>query len=86
LIERSERPRDFDKVLNELVDVKLIHRVKSRVNVWGKPGASFEAFMLDLSQYSGERAQRNIEIVEFWRKDSDDVLRKASRIFDTLPA
>lgn len=83
LIERSERPREFDKVLNELVDVKLIHRVKSRVNVWGKPGASFEAFMLDLSQYSGERAQRNIEIVEFWRKDSDDVLRKASRIFET---
>lgn len=82
LIERSERPREFDKVLNELVDVKLIHRVKSRVNVWGKPGASFEAFMLDLSQYSGERAQRNVEIVEFWRRDSDDVLRKASRIFE----
>jgi hypothetical protein len=38
--------------------------------------------MLDLSQYAGSRARRGLTIVEFWKPDSDDKLRKVSLIFD----
>jgi hypothetical protein len=37
--------------------------------------------MLDLSQYAGERARQNFEIVEFWGKDADDALRKGRLVY-----
>jgi hypothetical protein len=37
--------------------------------------------MLDLSQYAGERARKDFEMVKFWGPDSDDALRKASLIY-----
>jgi hypothetical protein len=41
--------------------------------------------MLDLSQYTGERARRNFEIVEFWGRNADDALRKSRFIFAERP-
>jgi hypothetical protein len=38
--------------------------------------------MLDLSQYAGARKRRDLEMVEFWKPDAGDKLRRISLIFD----
>ena len=69
--------------VDELVDLKLLHRVRSRVTMRdsNRKGRLYDAFMLDLSRYTGERARRNFEMVKFWGRDSGDSLRRASLIF-----
>lgn len=67
--------------INELVDLKFLHRAKFRVTVRDRVGRLYDAYMLDLSQYTGERARRDFEMVKFWGPDSDDALRKASLIY-----
>ena len=42
----------------EGVDLRLVHRVRSRVTVRDRPGKTFEAFMLDISQYTASRKKR----------------------------
>lgn len=67
--------------IGELVDLKFLHHVKSRVTVRERPHRLYDAYMLDLSQYAGERARQNFEIVEFWGRDADDALRKGRLIY-----
>jgi hypothetical protein len=81
LLDKDSRGTRVDAI-HELVDLKLLHLVKSRVTVSKRQGHIFEAYMLDLSQYAGSRARRGLTIVEFWKPDSDDKLRKVSLIFD----
>jgi hypothetical protein len=66
--------------IHELVDLKLLHLIRSRVTVNTRQGRIYEAYMLDLSQYAGSRKRRGLEIVEFWKADSKDKLRKTSWI------
>jgi len=68
-------------LIHELVDLKLLHLVRSRVTVSGRPGKIYEAYMLDLSQYTGSRKRRGLEIIEFWEPESKESLRRASLIF-----
>jgi hypothetical protein len=69
--------------IHELVDLKLIHLIRSRVTVKKtKQGQIFEGYMLDLSQYAGARKRRGLEIVEFWKPDTAEKLRRASLIYD----
>lgn len=68
-------------LIHELVDLKLIHLVKSRVTVSGRQGKIFEGYMLDLSQYSGARKRRKLQIVEFWKSTSKETRRKVSLIY-----
>ncbi len=68
-------------LIHELVDLKLLHLVRSRVTVSGRPGKIFEAYMLDLSQYAGSRKRRGLGIVEFWKSESKESLRRASLIY-----
>jgi hypothetical protein len=68
-------------LIHELVDLKLLHLVRSRVTVSGRPGKIYEAYMLDLSQYAGSRKRRGLEIIEFWEPESKETLRKASLIY-----
>jgi hypothetical protein len=84
LVEQSATGAEIDS-LNELVDLKLLHRIKSRVtvNTASQKGRLFEAYMLDLSQYSASRKRRGLEIIEFWTPGSELKLRKASLIFAT---
>lgn len=70
-------------LIHELVDLKLIHLVRSRVTVSGRRGKIYEAYMLDLSQYAGARKRRKLQMVEFWKPDSTEVLRRASLIYDS---
>lgn len=67
--------------ISELVDLKFLHHVKSRVTVRDRRHRLYDAYMLDLSQYAGERARQNFEIVEFWGRDADDSLRKGRLIY-----
>ena len=71
------------KSIDELVDLKLLHRAKSRVTVRDRKrkGRLYNAYMLDSSRYTGERARRNFELVRFWGKGSEDTLRRATLIY-----
>jgi hypothetical protein len=69
------------EAINELVDLKFLHRARSRVTVRDRVGRLYDAFMLDLSRYTGSRARRNFEIVQFWGTGSEDALRRASLIY-----
>ncbi|CAN5288256.1 hypothetical protein BH09PSE2_BH09PSE2_12920 [soil metagenome] len=71
----------MDNQLGELVDLKFIHHVRSRVTVRNRERRVYDAYMLDLSFYTGERARRGFEMIEFWRQGSDDSLRKPKLIF-----
>jgi hypothetical protein len=37
--------------------------------------------MLDVSQYTASRKKRELEIIEFWRADSIERLRRVSLIY-----
>jgi hypothetical protein len=70
------------ELINELVDLRLVHLVKSRETVSsGRTGKVYKAYMLDVSQYAGERKRRTLEMVEFWRTGARGRLRRASLIY-----
>ncbi|HTP33180.1 MAG TPA: hypothetical protein VMJ75_13470 [Candidatus Acidoferrales bacterium] len=46
------------RLIEELVDLRLLHLVQSRVTVRDRPGKLYVAYMLDLGQYTGERKRR----------------------------
>lgn len=80
LLHKDEKSSDVGSI-KELVDLKLIHLVRSRVTVSSRAGNIYEAYMLDLSQYAGSRKRRNLRLIEFWRSGADAALRKASLIY-----
>ncbi len=47
-----------------------------------RPGKIYEAYLLDLSQYTGERKKRDMEILEFWKTGAEDKLRRTALIYD----
>jgi hypothetical protein len=70
------------ELVRELVDLRLIHLVRSRVTVSGRVGKIFKAYLLDVSQYTGARKRRDLEMVEFWRRGSRERLRRVSLIYE----
>lgn len=81
LLDKEAKGPDVE-LIHELVDLKLIHLVRSRVTVSGRVGRIYEAYMLDLSQYAGARKRRDLEMVEFWKSSSKESLRKVSFIYE----
>jgi len=81
LVEK-DLPTEGYRQIRELVDLRLLHVVKSRVTVRDQPGKIFEAYLLDLSQYTGERKKRDIKIVEFWKTGVEDELRRSALIYE----
>lgn len=82
LIEKDtgEKPGD---IIGELVDLKIIHRVKSGVTVSKRQGDRFDAYMLDFSFYTGDRTKKGFEVVEFWIPSTrDDIVRKVGYIYE----
>lgn len=69
-------------LIQELVDLRLVHLVRSRETVSGRAGKVYKAYMLDVSQYTGWRKRRGFEMLEFWRKGSREQLRRISFIYD----
>ncbi len=80
LLDQEEKGKEVELV-HELVDLKLVHLVRSRVTVSKRQGRIYEAYMLDLSQYAGARKRRKLQIVEFWKQRSVETLRKVSLIY-----
>ena len=80
LIEKDTDAEEADRI-KELVDLKFVHHVRSRVTVREKPGKIFDGYMLDISQYSGERKRRDFEMIGFWERDGEEQLRKRKLIF-----
>lgn len=70
------------ELIQELVDLRLIHLVNSRVTVSNRIGKVYKAFMLDVSQYAGERKRRNFKMIEFWQTSSRESLRRATLIYE----
>lgn len=77
----QEITNEHSDLVQELVDLRLIHHVKSRVTVSARPGRLYRALLLDVSQYTGERKRRDIDMIEFWKEDRE-ILRKASIIYE----
>lgn len=80
LIEKDAQ-RDLYERIEELTDLRLIHKVRSRVTISSRPGKLFEAYMLDVSQYTASRKKRELEIIEFWRQESTERLRRVSLVY-----
>jgi hypothetical protein len=80
LIDKDAEPNLSNRI-EELTDLRLIHKVRSRVTISGRPGKLFEAFMLDVSQYTASRKKRELEVIEFWRENSTERLRRVSLIY-----
>lgn len=79
LIDKSSLSQEF-ALIRQLVDLRLVHFVSSRITVSKQPGKIYEAYMLDVSQYAGSRARRNFEIVPFW-KPGEANLRRLKLIY-----
>lgn len=80
LLDKDWHGKEAD-LIHELVDLKLVHLIRSRVTVSGRTGKIFEAYMLDLSQYAGARKRRDLELIEFWNPESQEDLRRVSLIY-----
>jgi hypothetical protein len=77
----KDAPSELANRVEELTDLRLVHKVRSRVTISSRPGKLFEAYMLDVSQYTASRKKRELEIIEFWRADSTERLRRVSLIY-----
>lgn len=73
---------DKKRLIDELVDLKMLHLIRSRETVTDRQGKQFIGYMLDLSQYSGVRSKRNFEIIKFWDTTEKDKMRTSGFIFD----
>lgn len=74
-------PQDVtDQGIEELVDLRLLHRVAPRVTISKRQGRVYKAFMLDISQYVGSRAIHDFEMIEFWRGHGTDTIRRVGLI------
>lgn len=80
LVERDWN-QEGAKDIEELVDLRLIHRINPRVTVRDRAGRLYIAYMLDLSQYTGDRKRRGLNMIPFWTRSGSDELRRASLIY-----
>lgn len=80
LVERDLNQEPANDI-EELVDLRLIHRINPRVTVRDRPGRLYIAYMLDLSQYTGDRKRRGLNMIEFWSRQEADQLRRSGLIY-----
>lgn len=68
--------------IDQLIDLRMIHPVKSRVTLKkGAAGELYEAYMLDLSQYTAARKVHDFHMVDLSSTDKDEAIRKSSLIY-----
>ena len=78
---RKDGDQSLFERIQELTDLRLVHKVRSRVTISSRQGELFEAYMLDVSQYTASRKRRDFEIIEFWRPDSTERLRRVGLVY-----
>lgn len=52
------------ETLAQLVDLRFMHLVQLRLSDQHKPGAKYESYVLDLSEYSSARLKRNLHVLD----------------------
>lgn len=80
LIDKDAQGALYERI-EELTDLRLVHKIRSRVTISKRQGKLFEAYMLDVSQYTASRKKRELEIIEFWRPEKAERLRRVSLIY-----
>ncbi len=81
LVERDSLSQGH-ALLGELVDLRFVHLVESRTSVRDIKGKLYTGYMLDISQYTGERRRRELQMVEFWKREEVDKIRQAKYVLD----
>jgi hypothetical protein len=81
LLLEQDSPAEQAGPVRELVDMRLIHSVRNRVSIPARPGRIYEAYMLDISQWTGQRKRRNLEEIEFWSREGAERLRQVRLIY-----
>lgn len=76
----KDNPREKLELIEEIVDLRLLHKIQSNVSVSKRQGHKFASYLLDLSQYTGERKIRDFEMVNFWERDVN--LRQVKFIYE----
>lgn len=62
--DRERHPAEY-VLLTNLLEARLLHLISPSVSDAHKAGARYEAFMLDLSQFSGQRFKKFIHVLDF---------------------
>ena len=76
----KDNPKEKLELIEEIVDLRLLHKIQSNVSVSKRQGHKFASYMLDLSQYTGERKIRDFEMVSFWERNVN--LRQVKFIYE----
>lgn len=79
---RRDSESKGQELLGELVDLRFVHVVESRTSVRDEPGKLYTGYMLDISQYTGERRRRELQMIEFWKRDEIDRIRRSKYVLD----
>ena len=61
----KERATEEYSLLQSLMDVRLVHVINSSVSDTHRSGQRAEAYILDLSQFSGERFKKYLKVLDF---------------------
>jgi hypothetical protein len=78
--DKEKHPREY-ALVQSLMDLRLLHLLSAGVSARHEAGARSEAYMLDLSEYSGQRLKWNLSVLDLER---DHLLLKRTR--STVPA
>lgn len=79
LMERDTESKG-QALVSELVDLRFVHVVESRTTVRDIPGKLYTGYMLDISQYTGERRRRDLEMISFWKREELDRIRRSKYV------
>jgi len=69
-------------IIAALADLRVIHLARVRETVSKQPGQVFQAYMLDIGFYTGIRKIKGLDMIEFWKTEQKEKLRRSSYIFD----
>ena len=61
----KENHPDTYSIIRELMDLRLIHLVRASLSDIHEAGRRYEVYMLDLSQFSGERLKLRLKVLDF---------------------
>lgn len=83
ILVEKDRIRANNFTIGELVDLKILHPIRSGLTVSKRKGKRYDAYMLDFSFYTGDRTKRDIDLIDFWKpKVSEEILRKVGLIYE----
>jgi hypothetical protein len=63
LRDKNNRPEEY-RLLQSLMDLRMIHLIKASLSDAHVAGERSEVYMIDLSEYSGSRLKKNLNVIE----------------------